>query len=323
MNLNPYYSSLILHPSSLREMVERSQKEVWRLTPWLMIALLLGNFLLMAYDAKTASQERVIRVWTQAMANFVQSPVTTITSSVTGFFQSFVNLRSAQTENDKLKEEIQKLQVEVQQKEELTKENESLKALLQLKSESKYSLVSAQIIGRDPSLWFDSAIINRGSLDGVKLNMPIVNNGGLIGRVVSVSPITAQINLVTKEKSGLGGVIGELGASNALGVVSGNGKRELLEMGYIPGTIEVKVGEMVYTTGQDGIYPSGLKIGEVVEVHPGSATVTQQIFIKPSAKLYAMEEVAVLLYEPPAKPEYEKTLPNAAKDTRDTRRPTR
>jgi rod shape-determining protein MreC len=285
-----------------------------------MIALLLGNFVLMAYDAKTASQERVIRVWTGAIAYFIQSPVTAVTSSVTGYFQSIVSLRSAQTENDELKEQIQKLQVELQQKQDLAKENESLKALLQLKTEAKYNVLPAQIIGRDPSLWFDSAIINRGSLDGVKLNMPIVNNGGLIGRVVSVSPITAQINLVTKEKSGLGGVIGELGDSNALGVVSGNGKRELLEMGYIPGTIEVKVGETVYTTGQDGIYPAGLKIGEIAEVHPGSATVTQQIFIKPSAKLHSMEEVAVLLYEPPAKPEYEKTLPNAAKDDKKPKR---
>lgn len=295
-------------------MVERSQKEVWKLTPWLMIALLLGNFLLMAYDAKTTSQERVIRVWTQAVANFVQSPVTSATSGVTGYFQSISNLRSAQSENDALKQRVQELEVEVQKKEELTKENERLKTLLELKTESKYKILPAQIIGRDPSLWFDSAIINRGSLDGVKLNMPIVNNGGLIGRVIAVSPITAQINLVTKDKSGLGGVIGELATSNAIGVVSGNGKKELLEMGYVPGTIQVQVGEMVYTSGQDGIYPAGLKLGEVAEVRSGSATVPQQIYIKPSAKLYAMQEVAVVLYEPPAKPEYEKTLPNATKD---------
>ena len=165
-------------------MVERSQKEVWRLTPWLMIALLLGNFVLMAYDAKTTSQERVIRVWTQAVANFVQSPVTSVTSSVTNYFQSISNLRTAQSENDVLKQRVQELEVEVQKKEELTKENERLKTLLELKTESKYKILPAQIIGRDPSLWFDSAIINRGSLDGVKLNMPIVNNGGLIGRVI-------------------------------------------------------------------------------------------------------------------------------------------
>jgi rod shape-determining protein MreC len=301
-------------------MVERSQKEVWRLAPWLMVVLLLGNFVLVAYDAKTASQERVIRVWTQIAANFVQSPVTSVTSGVSNYFQSISNLRSAQSENDALKQRVQELEVEVQKKEELTDENERLKGLLELKTESKYKVLPAQIIGRDPSLWFDSAIINRGSLDGVKLNMPIVNNGGLIGRVIAVSPITAQINLVTKDKSGLGGVIGELGTSNAIGVVSGNGKRELLEIGYIPGSIEVQVGEMVYTTGQDGIYPAGLKLGEVTEVRPGSATVTQQIFIKPSAKLYSMEEVAVVLYEPPAKPEYEKSVPNAIKPERNQRR---
>jgi rod shape-determining protein MreC len=295
-------------------MVERSQKEVWKLTPWLMIALLLGNFVLMAYDAKTSSQERVLRVWTQALANFVQSPVTTVTSSVTGYFQSIVNLRSAQSENDKLKQRVQQLEVEVQKNADLVHENERLRSMLNLKNESKYDPLTAQVIGRDPSQWFDSAIINRGSLDGVKLNMPIVNNGGLIGRVVAVSPITAQIWLITKDRSALGGVIGELGTSNALGVVTANGKRETLEVNYIPGTIEVQPGEMVYTTGQDGIYPPGLKIGEVVEVKPGSATVPQQIFVKPSAQLYSMQEVAVLLYEPPQKPEFEKTVPNAGKD---------
>lgn len=276
-----------------------------------MIVLLLGNFVLMAYDAKTASQERVIRVWALAIANFVQSPVTTVSSAVTDYFKSISTLRTAQTENDELKQQVEELKVQVQRSEELADENERLRSLLNLKSESKYKILPAQIIARDPSAWFDHAVINLGSLNGVKLNMPIVNNGGLIGRVVAVSPLTAQINLITKDKSGLGGVIGELATSNAIGVVTGNGRRELLEMGYVPGTIEVQVGEMVYTSGQDGIYPPGLKLGEVVEVRPGSATVPQQILIRPSARLFAMEEVAVLLYEPPERPEYEKTVPNA------------
>jgi rod shape-determining protein MreC len=285
-----------------------------------MIALLLGNFVLMAYDAKTGSQERVLRVWALALANFVQSPVTTVSSSVTSYFQSISNLRSAQSENDALKQRVQELEVEVQQKGELADENQRLKDLLELKNSSSYKALPAQIIGRDPSAWFDSAVINRGSLDGVKLNMPIVNNGGLIGRVTAVSPLTAQVNLITKDKSGLGGVIGELSTSNAIGVVSGNGKREVLEMGYVPGSIEVKVGEMVYTSGQDGIYPPGLKLGEVVEINSGSATVPQQIYIRPSARLYTMEEVAVLLYEPPQRPDYEKTLPNSEKDVKKPKR---
>lgn len=296
-------------------MIERSQKEVWKLTPWIMVALLLGNFVLMAYDARqTESNQRVIRVWAQSAADFVQSPVTSISSAVTGYFRSISSLRTAQSENDILKQRIQELEVEVQNTKSLTDENERLKSLLDLKEQSKYKILSAQIIGRDASVWFSTSIINRGSLDGVKLNMPIVTNGGLVGRVTAVSPLTAQIDLITKDKSGVGAVIGELDSSNTLGVITGSGKKNLLEMGYVPGSVEVNVGEMVYTTGQDGIYPSGLKLGEVVEVRAGSATVPQQVFVKPSAGLASMREVAVLLYEPPERPKYEETLPNAVKD---------
>jgi len=294
-------------------MTERSQKEVWKIAPWIMIVLLLGNFILMAWDAKNESRQRVLSVWALAAADFVQSPVTTVGSAVTNYFQSFASMRSAQSENDVLKQRVHELEVELQNRESLSFENQRLKSLLALKEESDYKVLPAQIIGRDPSAWFDTSIINRGSLDGVKLNMPIIANGSLVGRVTAVSPLTAQVWLITKEKSALGAVIAEIGSSNAIGVVTGSGKQEILEMGYVPGSIEVRVGEMVYTTGQDGIYPAGLKLGEVVEVISGSATTAHRIFIKPGAKLSSMQEVAVLLYEPPPRPEFEKALPNAVK----------
>ena len=295
-------------------MSERSQKEVWKLTPWLMIVLLLGNFILMAFDAREVNTgQRVVRVWTQVIAQFVQSPVATVSSSVTGYFQSLANLRSAQDENGALQQKVQELEVQIKQQEELAAENERLKSLLQLKEQSQYKILPARIIGRDPSAWFDSSIINRGSLDGVKLNMPIVANGGLVGRVSAVSPVTAQIWLLSKDKSGLGGVVGELGNSNALGVVVGTGKKDLLEMRYVPGSVEVNVGDSVYTSGQDGIFPAGLKIGEVIEAGSGSATTPHQILIRPAAGFDTMQEVGVLLYEPPPRPEYEEKLSNAGK----------
>ncbi len=280
-----------------------------------MIGLLLANFFLMAFDAREINTgQRVIRVWAQSIAAFVQSPVTSVGSGITGFFQSISSLRSAQTENDVLKTKIQKLEVRIKQREELTAENERLKSLLKLKEESDFDVLTARIIGRDTSAWFDSSIINRGSLDGVKLNMAIVTDGGLVGRVTAVSPLTAQVDLITKDKSGLGGVVGELGSSNALGVISGTGKKETLEMRYVPGTVEVNVGDAVYTTGQDGIFPAGLKIGEIAEVRASSASVAQQIFVRPTARLNSMQEVGVLLYEPPPRPKFEEQLPNAVKE---------
>lgn len=283
-----------------------------------MIALLLVNFVLMAFDAREInSGQRVIRSWTQTAADFVQSPVTTVSSSISGYFSSISNLRSAQSENDSLKQRVQELQVELKQKEELAAENARLKGILQLKEQSKSSVLPAQIIGRDPSVWFDSSIVNRGSLDGVKVNMPVVTDGGLVGRVTAVSPLTSQVDLITRDKSGLGAVIGQIGESSALGVVNGTSKKDLLEMKYVPGNTDVQVGQSVFTTGQDGIFPSGLKVGEIVSVVQGSATTPHQILIRPAAKLSSMQEVGILLYEPPARTEFEQKLPNAVKKSKE------
>ena len=284
------------------------------MTPWLVIILLVGNFVMMAFDAREiTSGQRIVRVWSQAVADFVQSPVTNVTYGITNYFSSISNLRSAQSDNDQLKERIQELEIEKRGKEDLEAENERLRSLLKLKESSKLDVLTAKIIGRDPSVWFDSSIIDRGSLDGVKLNMPVVNDGGLIGRVTAVGPLTAQFDLITRDKSGVGGIVGEVGSSNILGVVAGTSKSDLVEMKYVSGSADVQPGQIVYSTGQDGIYPAGLKIGEIVEVRSGSATTPHQIFIRTAAGINSIKEVGVLLYEPPSRTEFDQKLPNALK----------
>ncbi|HQZ94938.1 MAG TPA: rod shape-determining protein MreC [Pyrinomonadaceae bacterium] len=295
-------------------MAERSQKEVWRLTPWLMVALLLVNFILMAFDARDKSTgQRVVRAWTLTAADFVQSPVTTVTTSIANYFYSISNLRSAQSENDLLKQRVQELEVELKQKEELASENSRFREMLDLREQSKYKVLTARIIGRDPSVWFDATTVNRGSLDGVTLYMPVVTNGGLVGRVTAVSPLTSQVDLLTRSTSGVGAIVGQIGESNALGVVSGTSKKDLLEMKYVSGSIDVKLGQSVFTTGQDDIFPAGLKIGEIVNVVSGSATTPHVIEIRPAARLDSMQEVGILLYKPAEKPVFEQKLPNAVK----------
>jgi rod shape-determining protein MreC len=298
-------------------MVERSKKYVLRMSPGLVVLLLLANFVLMTLNAKEInSGQRIIRVWTQTAADFVQSPVTSITAAISNYFTSISTLRSAQSENDVLKQRVQELEVELKQKEELASENDRLRSMLQLREQSKYKVLTARIIGRDPSIWFDSSIINRGSLDGVALNMAVVTDGGVVGRVTAVSPLTSQVDLITRDKSGLGAVVGQIGESNALGVVSGTSKKDLLEMKYVPGTIDVQEGQPVFTSGQDGIFPPGLKVGEIVSVVRGSATTPHQILIRPAAKLSSMQEVGVLLYQPPERADFEQKLPNSVKESK-------
>lgn len=282
--------------------------------PWLTLALLLSNFILMAFDARNPSGERILRVWVQTFANFVQSPVASVSSATSDFFRSFYELREARDENVVLRQRVEQLEFELLRRSQLTDENDRLRGLLNLKNDPSYKVLPARIISRDPSTWFDTVLVNRGSLDGVKLNSPVVSGGGLVGRVTAVSPLSSQVSLISKSRAGVGAIIGELGSSNALGVVSGDGRREFLEMGYVPGSIRIAKGETVYSTGQDGIYPPGLKIGQVIEVRTGSSTEPHVIVLKPAVRFDNLREVAILFYEPPARPRMEAAVPNAVNE---------
>lgn len=294
--------------------VARTQKEIRQRAPWWLVGLLFANLALMSYDARDdVTKQRLIRVWAQAIA----SPFQRVTSGAGGagasFFQKIANWRSAATENEQLKQRVAELEIEVHQAQADRDENQRLKALLDLKQESQYGVVPATVIARDPSLWFNTVTINRGSSSGITTNMPVVTPGGIVGRVVATSPWTAQVMLITDDRSAAGAVVGQLGTSSALGSVRGLGDNGLLEMRYVSGLEEVKLGDYVVTTGQDGIYPQGLNVGTVVEVKSGSATTPHTIHIKPGARIDSLEEVAVLQYHPPQRVAPDQALPNVDK----------
>lgn len=295
-------------------MANLTEKEKIQRTPWLLIGLLLVHFALMAYDAREQdTKQLVVRTWMQAIAAPIQQLVTGIGGSGFTFFQDIAAMRTAVAENDVLKTRVGEMQVEMSAKQGLEAENERLRGLLDLKNTSTTKTVPAQVIGRDPSAWFDTVIINRGQLSGVDLSMPVVTSDGLVGRVVAVSAVTSQVQLLSDDKSAVYGIVGQIGTSNAFGSVRGiGGGKGLLEMRYVPGTEPVEIGTIVTTTGQDGIYPAGLKIGEVTEVRAGSITAPQTVYLKQSAKIEALQEVSVLLYIAPVKPAFEKALPNVS-----------
>ena len=87
----------------------------------------------------------------------------------------------------------------------------------------------------------------------------------------------------------------------------------LVEMRFVSGLEKVEVGDHVLTTGQDGIFPAGLSVGEVIEVRHGTATQPHVIYVRPSARLDQLEHVAVLRYHPPQRPAPDQSLPNLDK----------
>ena len=276
--------------------------------------LLITNLVIMPVDARDASgQQMILRVWTQTLASPLQSTSSKVSGATVGFFQQIWNFRGTAAENEQLKERLAKAEAELHTARQAEDENERLKALLGLNEKSDVQSVPARVIARDPSIWFNTITINRGSSSGVAVNMPVVTGGGVVGRVITVSPWAAQVMLLTDEKAGAGAVVGQLGQSGALGSVRGRSDLGvgIIEMRYVSGLEQVEVGDYVMTTGQDGIYPPGLNIGKVVDVKKGTATQAHQILIQPGAQLDHLEEVAVLLYQPPQRPTPQQTVPNA------------
>jgi rod shape-determining protein MreC len=292
----------------------RTQKEIRQRAPWWLAGLLFANFALMSYDAReNSTKQRMVRVWAQTLAYPVQRITSGAGGAGVGFFQRLGNLRGAASENEQLKIRLAQLETEAREARANAVENDRLRSMLALREKSSYKTISASVIARDPSLWFDTVTIDRGRSAGVENNMPVVNANGIVGRVVSTSLWSAQVMLITNEKSGAGAVVGQLGQSNAVGSIRGLGERGLLEMRYVSGLERVNEGDYVMTTGQDGVFPPGYNVGEVVEVKTGSATQAHVIHLRASARVDQLKEVFVLQYHPPERSASDQSLPNAEK----------
>jgi rod shape-determining protein MreC len=297
----------------------RTQKEIRQRAPIWLVTLLVTNLIIMAVDARDADgRQKVLRIWTQTFASPLQSASSKASGATSGFFQQIWNFRSTALENEQLKARLTQVETELHTASQAAAENERLKALLNLNEQSQIQTVPARVIARDPSVWFNTITINRGTSSGIAVNMPVVTAGGIVGRIITVGPWASQVMLITDEKAGAGAVVGQLGQSGALGSVRGRADLgvALIEMRYVSGLEKVEVNDYVMTTGQDGIYPPGLNVGRVVDVKNGTATQAHQILIQPGAQLDHLEEVAVLLYHPPPRALPEQTPQNAGSPRR-------
>jgi rod shape-determining protein MreC len=294
----------------------RTQKEIRQRAPLWLVSLLIINMIAMAVDARDANgQQKLLRIWTQTFTSPLQNASSKASGATSNFFQQIWNFRSTAQENEHLKQRVTTLEAELNNARQAESENQRLKQLLQLNEQNDIKSVPARVIARDPSVWFNTITINRGSTSGIAVNMPVVTGGGIVGRVITVSPFASQVMLITDEKAGAGAVVGQLGQSGALGSVRGRADLGvgIIEMRYVSGLEKVEVNDNVMTTGQDGIYPPGLNVGRVVDVKNGTATQAHQILIQPGAQLDHLEDVAVLLYRAPQRSAPQETLPNVEK----------
>ncbi|HVN72388.1 MAG TPA: rod shape-determining protein MreC, partial [Desulfomonilia bacterium] len=175
----------------------------------------------------------------------------------------YVALVNTRSENKELKKRFEQSQVQCMTMQELKSENERLSSMLGFKNEHKdFNLFPARLLAQDISLIFKTVMIDRGRTQGFFSGMLVVSPLGLVGRVISVSPHTSQVLLVTDPNSAMPALIEE---NRVKGIIKGTGTN-MLSLEYVRNTELVQVGNMVVTSGLEGIFPKGIRIGRIADI---------------------------------------------------------
>src|ERR1043165_7848105 len=147
-------------------MVRSTQKEIRQRAPLWLLVLLALNFGLMSWQAKDASGQPVVKAWAQSVVSPVGRATTGVGGAGLGFFQSIAEMRGAQAENQSLRQKLADAENELREARQTRDEKDRLKKLLDFDRDVSYKPIAARVIARDPSVWFNSLVINRGSTSG-------------------------------------------------------------------------------------------------------------------------------------------------------------
>lgn len=264
-------------------------------TAWIWIAFLFLTLLLLSSslggDRSWNPAEQVIIEIIAPFQKLIKG-----TANVTeGIWLKYFALVNVYEENFRLKKKIETLRMENYRYEEQLATHDRLQKLLQLKKRINWPVMAAQVIGRDPSGWFKSVIIDKGKKSGLKVNMPVVNASGVVGRLVSVSPNYAKILLIIDQNSAVDSIIQR---SRANGIVKGVSSK-VCKLDYVVKTSDVVAGDIVVTSGLGRVYPKGLPVGKVISVVNVPGELFRDIKVEPTVDFSKLEELLIILKEDP------------------------
>ena len=209
----------------------------------------------------------------------------------------FSKLQDVQKENKILKSNIEKVESLEAENTELKQELQKLKEQLKIDYVlSDYDKLNATVINRNALYWYNYLTINKGSHNGIEEGMVVINSTGLIGKVETVSKFSSDIKLITtNDTNNKISVTITNGDNKITGLINGyNYEEGMLNVEGISNTETVAVGDMVYTSGLGGVFPSGILIGRVDSITTDVYDLAKIIKVKPSARFEDINYVSVL-----------------------------
>ena len=255
---------------------------------------ILLHVILISAQVNTASGLPVLQVVTFGSFSEVQRGTMAVINGVRGLWSGYIALQQVQEENNALKHELQTLQVTLQQERAEAQRTDNLRQLLELRERAQLDTVAAEVIAGAASPDFRTVTIDKGSSDQLATDMAVISPAGVVGRVILPSRRASKVQLLIDRNAAAGALIER---TRVQGVVVGIGDG-LLRMQYVPGTADVKTGDLVVTSGIDGIYPKGFVIGTIDHADRGAGAY-HEIVIRPAVDFSRLEEV-LIVRTPPA-----------------------
>jgi rod shape-determining protein MreC len=248
----------------------------------------MAQLVLLAVDAKVQGVP-LIRVWAVTAVTPMARVLEGVRGGSSGFLHNYVLLHDTNAENRRLKQELDRLKMEnIALKNDLNQADRA-KALQLFQSHTASKALAATIIGTGTGANSRVVFVDRGSVAGVMRGMAVVTPDGIVGKVVAAYPVASQVLLIT-DPDFAAGVAAQ--KSGARGTLKGQGTPQC-KLDYVPFEDKIEIGELLFTTGDDRVFPRGFPVGVVKSVR--DAQPFKEVMVEPSGLSRGLQDVLILL----------------------------
>jgi rod shape-determining protein MreC len=257
-----------------------------------LVGVLFAQVLGLAVQVKRTTDDestRLIRIWAVDTVTPLEKALVWVQTSTGNVWHNYFYLRGVRAENRSLKQQVERMSLERVRMSQDADQARRLQALLAFKEQFISQTMAAQVIGSSGSELSRSVYIDKGERDGIKPDMAVITADGIVGKVLRVYGSTSLVLLIDDQTSGVGALLDK---TRLQGILRGTPSGEVV-LEKVMSDETVPSGEMVLTSGGDGIFPKGLLVGRVTKVSPGSELFLN-IRVRPAADLSKLEEVLVV-----------------------------
>ncbi len=277
--------------------MNRRRKKIKNIHIFLIVLIVVVVVALVSYALKSDKKLNWFESLTKDFVIEVEQILSSPFKKINNFFDDFSKLNDVLEENKILKSNIERIESLEAENIELKQEIKKMKDELNIdRVLSDYDYLNATVISRNAMYWYNNLTIDKGSKNGVEEGMVVINSTGLIGKITNVSNFSSDVKLITTtDTNNKISVIITNGDNNLVGVINGyNYDDGYLKVEGISNTETVAVGDVVYTSGLGGVFPSGIILGHVDSITTDVYDLAKIINVKPSAKFDNINYVTVL-----------------------------